>query len=621
MSFRNRLTSFFVLIVFVPMLAIGLLTFKLIDNSDAGRASSRANGLAAAADSVYRADEISARADASAVASAIATLPTADIHARLTEAASAAGLVRAVVVRKGKVVADVGDPAAIAPGTATARSGGQSTTVIASGTSAAQFANGLTGSRNAIVVRQGGRTLASTAGGTIPARSLPSQLTTAGVQYATATNPGRIGFGGSPVVITALSNTSATTSSLAISRVLAIAFLAAFVLLTFSFAVIASRGLERMLGRFLQAARQLAGGDFSSPVPIEGSDEFAMLAVEFNNMSEQLAERLRQLGEERQRLRDSIRRAGKTMESNLDPGALRALTLSTAVVGIDGGFGRLTVRPDPEGALQESVREGSLRDFEPQILEAEQTALSTGMLGEARAGEITVLAVPLGPFSSIGRPSGVITVGRRGSPFSDDDKDMLQSLAGQAALALDNVRLHEEVRRRAQTDLLTGLVNHGQFQAVLTHEIEQVRRYRYPIGLIMIDIDNFKSINDTYGHPQGDEVLRRVAHVLHESSREGDTAARYGGEEMAAILPHTDIEGAAVIAERIRASIADLDVPLLDGSGGLRVTASVGVAATIETDKESLIAEADGALYQAKRTGKNRTVRATPVATGAGQYE
>jgi diguanylate cyclase (GGDEF)-like protein len=613
MSFRNRLTSFFILIVLLPMVAIGLLTFKLIDDSNQGRATARANGVAATADSVYRADELAARADAVAVAQALAPLPAAQIKARLAQAAAAAGLVRVTVTRNGVLLADIGSPNAIAPGTARSRSGGAVTTVVASGTIASQYARSVGGPGDGVIVRQGGRTLASTASGTTPAGPIPQHVTLGGVAYASATNTPQPGFGSGAVTVTALSNLNATTSSVATSQLLAVAFLGGFVLLTFSFAVIASRGLERTVARFLRAAKQLAGGDFSTPVPVDGNDEFAQLAVAFNDMSAQLAERLAQLSAERQRLRDSIRRAGKTLESNLDPGALRALTLSTAVDGIEGDFGRLSVRDD-NGPLAEAVREGSLAGVEPVVLEAEQDALRKGGLGEASDEQISALTVPLEPISPLGRPSGLITVGRHGHPFSDDDKDLLQSLVGQAALALDNVRLHQEVQRQAQTDLLTGLVNHGRFQAVLTYELEQVRRYHYPVGLIMIDIDDFKRVNDTYGHPQGDLVLHSVGRVLQETSREGDTAARYGGEEMAVILPHADIDGAAAIAERIRNAVEALEIPRLDGEGSLRVTTSVGVSASLEGAPEQLIADADGALYRAKREGKNRTVRATSVA-------
>jgi diguanylate cyclase (GGDEF)-like protein len=175
------------------------------------------------------------------------------------------------------------------------------------------------------------------------------------------------------------------------------------------------------------------------------------------------------------------------------------------------------------------------------------------------------------------------------------------------------------VSRQAVTDQLTGLSNHGRFQEMLGIEVEQVRRYTHPLGLILLDIDNFKRFNDTYGHQQGDRVLKAVADVLRENSRDADVPARYGGEEMALILPHTDLAGAHAIAERVRAAIEDLRVPMLEGDGVLRVTASLGVATMLEGEKDELVAEADAALYRAKRSGKNRVERATPVPAGVGR--
>ena len=131
----------------------------------------------------------------------------------------------------------------------------------------------------------------------------------------------------------------------------------------------------------------------------------------------------------------------------------------------------------------------------------------------------------------------------------------------------------------------------------------------------MLDIDDFKTVNDTYGHQQGDIVLSKVASVLRELSRDIDEPARYGGEEMAVILPQTDLEGAELAAERMRQAIEALQIERIDGEDPLGVTASFGVASLPECakDKESLIAEADAALYRAKRGGKNAVRRGDPV--------
>jgi diguanylate cyclase (GGDEF)-like protein len=259
---------------------------------------------------------------------------------------------------------------------------------------------------------------------------------------------------------------------------------------------------------------------------------------------------------------------------------------------------------------------GSLDGLEPAVHEAESAALQTGDLGEAPAHDgASVVSVALGPIEPGGRAHGLISAGRRERNFTEDDREILRSLAGQATLALENVELHYQVRRQAVTDELTGLANHGRFQELLQTEMEEVRRYRHPVGLIMLDLDDFKSINDTYGHPQGDVVLAHVARVLREASREVDIPARYGGEEMAVILPHTNLAGAYAIAERLRRAIEKLSIPKSEDAGELQITASFGVAASVDGDKDALISGADAALYVAKRRGKNRTEASQPQPT------
>jgi len=278
---------------------------------------------------------------------------------------------------------------------------------------------------------------------------------------------------------------------------------------------------------------------------------------------------------------------------------------------VKASFGRVTARADADDPLSETFRVGALEELEAAIHEAERGALDRGGIGEAQAGETRLVCVALLPLELGGRVHGLITVGREGRAFSDDERNVLRSLASQATLALDNVDLHHQVQRQAVTDELTGLANHGRFQELLVAETEQVRRYNYPVALIMLDVDDFKAVNDTYGHQQGDAVLRQVARVVRENSRDVDSPARYGGEEMAVILPHTDLEGAYAIAERVRTAVEELRIKRLDRQGELRITASLGVAAASDGDKDALIAAADAALYAAKREGKNRTLRAS----------
>jgi diguanylate cyclase (GGDEF)-like protein len=382
----------------------------------------------------------------------------------------------------------------------------------------------------------------------------------------------------------------------------------AFLLLALAFSVLASRALQARLRGFLQAARRLGSGDFSSPIKVEGRDEFAALAEEFNSMSTELSRRMDELSREQARLREAIRRIGHTFASSLDRPALLELALKTAVDAVQASGGRICVLSADDGLLAETLREGSLSGLEDAVEQAERAALQNGGLGEEQVAGTSVVAVTLGVPESRGEARGVIAVARGGRPFTDDDREVLRSLGAEAALALENIELHFQVSRQAVTDELTGLANHGRFQALLNTEIEQVRRYHHPIGLIMLDIDDFKAVNDTYGHQQGDAVLRHVASVLRENSRDADSPARYGGEELSLILPHTDLEGAFAIAERIREAVDGLRVARTDGGGFLRITASVGVTASTVGDKDTLIADADGALYEAKRRGKNCTV-------------
>jgi diguanylate cyclase (GGDEF)-like protein len=613
MSFRTRLTSFFILIVVVPMIAVGFLVLRLISDSERGKTDARGNGVLSAAVSLYRSDSLAASSDARAI--------TRNLGSQVQDRAASAALIRAsvsaltgqsglarVVVRDGaRTLADVGSQTAIAPGSATLR--GRPITVVASEITAAQYVHELAAPGVVVVLREGSRLLA--AGRANVPSGVPAQgpVSLHGNTYR-ALSQALSGFGRSPVELTVLSSVSATAGSVAGSRVLALVFIVAFLLLALSFSVLASKGLQGQVSRFLHAARRLAGGDFSSPIRIEGRDEFAALGEEFNNMSTQLEQRLDELSQERARLREAIRRIGQTFASNLDRQALLELALKTAIDAVGATGGRVSVKGAAAEPLTEALREGSLTGTESAVGEAERGAVASGELDDCGDARQQAVSVPLVSSQSGGQLLGLITVVRQGESFSAEDRELLRSLAAQATLALENVALHVQVSRQAVTDELTGLVNHGRFQELLGLEIEQVRRYHYPIGLIMVDIDNFKLVNDTYGHQQGDVVLKRVARVLADSSREVDYPARYGGEEMAVILPHTDLEGSYAIAERIRTSIEALRIPRTDNQGMLRITASLGVAASGEGQKDALIAQADAALYQAKHQGKNRTVRA-----------
>ncbi len=184
---------------------------------------------------------------------------------------------------------------------------------------------------------------------------------------------------------------------------------------------------------------------------------------------------------------------------------------------------------------------------------------------------------------------------------------IMDTLISQIAISLYNSILFNKLQRLAITDGLTGLHNHRHFQEHLENEIREALRYKKSLSMLMVDIDHFKAINDTYGHPQGDAILKKISEVILQTIRDVDFAARYGGEEFCVLLPNTDVKGAYRIAERLRKNIESLYV---DSNGKVvRFTISIGVAGMPEDarSKDELIGHADEALYFSKENGRNRT--------------
>jgi diguanylate cyclase (GGDEF)-like protein len=211
-------------------------------------------------------------------------------------------------------------------------------------------------------------------------------------------------------------------------------------------------------------------------------------------------------------------------------------------------------------------------------------------------------------------------LGPRGSGFSSGQALVGAILVGLILLAFalivplvrDLRQQHERAEEEAITDELTGLSNHRRFRAILGKEVERAKRFDRPLSVVMLDLDDFKEINDTYGHLEGDRVLRAVGRVLQLESREVDEPARYGGEEFAIALPETRIDGAMEVGERIRRRLDQMRIPLDGSNREITIRASVGVAGSPETplDTKTLVKAADQALYRAKQQGKNRTARA-----------
>jgi diguanylate cyclase (GGDEF)-like protein len=186
--------------------------------------------------------------------------------------------------------------------------------------------------------------------------------------------------------------------------------------------------------------------------------------------------------------------------------------------------------------------------------------------------------------------------------LNEDQADLLNGVASQAAIAIRHAQLFQAQEENALTDELTKLPNRRALAQRFLQEMQRARRHHNAIAFMMIDLDHFKHVNDTYGHLNGDAVLAELAQLLMGSARESDVCARYGGEEFALILHETTESGARILAERIRSKVAAATFP-----GGLKLTISVGVAATDDAALfTQLMDRADQALYMAKQGGRNQ---------------
>jgi diguanylate cyclase (GGDEF)-like protein len=395
-------------------------------------------------------------------------------------------------------------------------------------------------------------------------------------------------------------------------RVALVVLIALAVILVLSEVVV--RSITGQLGVYERRAKEVGEGKFAGEVPVHGNDEFAKFAVAFNTMSAELARRIDELENERQRVRRAVGRFGQALEATHDVSALLSIVVESAMEAVRARGGRLLIVDEQTGELVEQVRVGSARDGDEARLPAriaygegvEGLVLQTLRPALQREPEPMVSA----PLQSTRSMIGLITlVDPELGQFRDEDGETLQALAAQGAIAIDNARMHRLITKQASTDGLTGLANRREFQDQLRREIERAQRFGLPLALILLDLDDFKLVNDRFGHLAGDSVLRAVASTVKSGIREIDCAARYGGEEFAIILPGATSEGAARLAERLRIAIAERPATAADGRP-VRVTSSFGVAAMPEdaTTQVELVAVADGALYAAKEAGKNRVV-------------
>ncbi|MEA2508217.1 MAG: hypothetical protein QOG21_299 [Actinomycetota bacterium] len=393
---------------------------------------------------------------------------------------------------------------------------------------------------------------------------------------------------------------------------------------TSALAYLLARFITRPLELLSEGANAIAEGRFDHRIPVKHQDEVGQVAAAFNEMSDRLSDTVGQLYASRDQLHRAVRRVGETLRSTHDMKQMLESILNTAAdaVGADAAtmwmftptreeLYAVAQRGTPPGLARIKVGEGVVG----LVAERATNIMSDGSDNGPRParGEPPFPVTIAVPIYSQDRITGVLSAYRDepGFGFTQGDLETVEFLAEQGGAAIENVLLHEEAQRLSLTDQLTGAWNRRYFQMQFRQVLATAQRFDRPFSILMLDLDHFKSVNDTYGHPRGDTILVDFAGRVEKVLREVDTFARYGGEEFICLLSETDLEGALTTAGKIQ------DAVKLRKFGGLgeepvSLTVSIGVASHPEHGRafRPLIEAADQALYRAKQEGRDRVCTA-----------
>ncbi|MGH2725047.1 MAG: diguanylate cyclase [Actinomycetota bacterium] len=636
MTLRARLTLFFVGIVVVPLLVAGFLLRAVVSGEVERRTNTRLQGAALAVGALW--DERVARAEQEVAVAARALGATADDDELARERGRASLDFLVLARRDGTVIASAVEPPAFAsdgpdpsPAALVAEDPPpgvlRSQVDVVSGRESATLAGGWFADERLaesfaevtgldVVVLQGGRVLATTAE---PPPSIPTG------EGIFELDEGRRGLmvptAGTEGGIALIATLDGRVPSAAI-WVVAVAGLGLAVILGWALAGVIARPLVRLA----EGARAVAAGNLDTRVDPVGKGDVAHLADAFNAMTANLRSYVEELESSRDELRRGLDRLGAALRATHDlPGIVR-LVLETATATLRAEAGAVFLM----GPTGTELRLEAARGYRPP--EGAALPVGHGIAGRSATGVMvrvpgalpieaaapveppfrTAIAVPLTPRD---RAIGVLAVYGCSVPeaFTEEDTRTLRSLAAQAAVAVENVLLHQEAQRMSVTDSLTGVSNRRSLQATLAKEVDRSQRFGRPLSVLLLDLDRFKRVNDEHGHRRGDEVLVEVARRVQGRIRGRiDTLARYGGEEFVIVLPETEADGARVVADKIRRAVAD--GPITSPTGpDVHMTVSIGTA-TFPGDGEmadDLLRAADTAMYRAKDEGRDRVATAS----------
>ena len=643
MTLRTRLTVAFVLVVLVPLLVGSVLVTRAFPRANAVRQAETATTSARLVATVVAGYCERARATAEAAGRATSSGPGA-AGRRAVEDLVARGLADGVRVVSGTGVAmasagsvpsvpRAGDCSAGRPGpepyiTAVVRlttsDGREAGTAIASYRVDRAFVSRLqasVGSGAVALADSGGQLVASS--GRVPPELVRSALAE---PDDAVTQDGQVGAAvgardSQPYAVVVALPQARGQGLLAV----AIAVLLGAVLLAAAIAWLLARATTRPLEQLGDAAERIAGGDLDTTIEIRSRDEVGRLAATFNTMTDELRTYVRALEASRDELQAGLSRLGDTLSSTHDLDRILTVVLETAMASTRAQAGMVLLFGPGRDELVLSVSRGMTERGVPDDVRIPIGSGLSGRVAQSGDGVVgrlgsgpgdlrpgpqepasgSVIAVPL---KSSGTVIGVLDLFDRMDAAGFDDRDMatIRTFANQATVAVDNVLLHQEAQRLSITDGLTGLWNYRYFTMTVGKEIERSARFGRPLALLMLDLDHFKNVNDTYGHQRGDAVLVELAARVKAQVRDVDTVARYGGEEVVVILPETDEAGAAQAAERICDAVRRR--PFGDpGQTSVEVTVSVGAAVFPVHGATAgiLMRRADEALYEAKHAGRD----------------
>jgi len=389
------------------------------------------------------------------------------------------------------------------------------------------------------------------------------------------------------------------------------------------------------------------------PLTVKRLEEFSSLVLDSMIISGSLQRMTAEMS-----AKDAISRYAQNLTRSLEPDAIAEMALEAVVEAVPKCDGTVVMLYDKglsvvasKGNLEAKLESKKiLRDEPSQVgwLLRRFSELESGKgIGDAQGAEIVInnqqakrspffckgeklssiisfAAIPC-YMSGSAKPlkAAIAVVSSQSNAFGKDELEELRTIAGMMAPALDNAIQHKEVDKLSRTDGLTGLLNHRTFQIVLDGKLSHLSRGNFKsMAVIMVDADRFKNVNDTFGHPVGDEVLVELAQRLKSGTRKNDAVARYGGEEFAVILDNAGEKEAREVAEKMRHSIRSK--PFATSAGKIQITSSFGFSVLTGADgiaKKELLEQADQALYHGKSGGRDRVVSYRDIGTASTEIE